>query len=99
METHLQLHQLQRALQQQNDHLEELVRSRTRELDEALARVKTLDQSKGDFLNLISHEFRIPLNELLGVGEILLDQFGSDGKSRELRDLFDDSPSRVAALI
>ena len=58
VETHLQLRRLQRALEQQNDRLEEVVRSRTRDLTEAHARLQILDQSKTDFLQLISHELR-----------------------------------------
>lgn len=97
METHLQLHQLQKALQEQNDQLEEIVRSRTRELAEALARVEILDQSKGDFLNLISHEFRTPLNGLLGIAEILLDASGSE--SKEFREMFDESRRRIMTIL
>ena len=99
VETHLELHQLQRALQEQNDHLEELVRSRTRELAETHARLKILDQSKSDFLNLISHEFRTPLNGLLGVVEILLTESGSSAEDNELRDMFDESRRRILTIL
>ncbi len=99
VETHLELHQLQRALQQHNDHLEELVRSRTRELAEAHARLKILDQSKSDFLNLISHEFRTPLNGILGVGELLLAESGSGTEDRELRNMFDESRRRILTIL
>jgi len=40
--------------------------ARTRELEEANGRLTILDRSKSDFLNLISHEFRTPLNGPLG---------------------------------
>ncbi len=99
VETHLELHQLQRALEEQNDHLEELVRSRTRELAETHARLKILDQSKSDFLNLISHEFRTPLNGLLGVVEILLTESGSSAEDNELRDMFDESRRRILTIL
>src|SRR5260370_27772306 len=69
VETHLELHRLERALRLHNDHLEDTVRARTRELTEAHARLTILDRSKSEFLNLISHEFRTPLNGLLGIGE------------------------------
>jgi two-component system, sensor histidine kinase and response regulator len=94
VETHLKLHRLQQALERHNERLEELVRSRTRELAEAHARLKILDQSKSDFLSLISHELRTPLNGLLGIGELLLDESGSD-----LRDMYDQSRRRMLTIL
>src|SRR6202011_5437964 len=99
VETHVELHRLQRALQQHNERLEELVRSRTAELAEAHGRLKILDKSKGDFLTLISHEFRTPLNGLLGVGEIILDELDSSAGSNELRDLFENSRRRLLTIL
>jgi DNA-binding response OmpR family regulator len=99
VETQLELHRLQQALQSHTDHLEELVRARTRELSEALKRLKMLDQSKSDFLNLISHEFRTPLNGLLGVGELILDEMDSSADSQELRGLFETSRRRILTII
>jgi signal transduction histidine kinase len=99
VETHLKLHQLQRALQQQNERLEDLVRSRTRELAEAHARLKILDRAKSDFLHLISHELRTPLNGLLGVGQLLLEESGSSPEAEELRGLFEDSSRRILAIV
>src|SRR5208283_3504106 len=77
VETHLGLHALQRALILQNERLEEAVAARTRELAQANERLTILDRSKNDFLNLISHEFRTPLNGLLGVAEIILEEMSS----------------------
>ncbi|MGA2722031.1 MAG: hybrid sensor histidine kinase/response regulator [Bryobacteraceae bacterium] len=96
VDTHVQLHHLQRSLQQHNDRLEEIVGLRTRELGEAHARLKILDQAKTDFLTLISHEFRTPLGGLLGVGELLLEECGADG---ELRDMFEQSRRRILCLL
>src|ERR1035441_1498867 len=74
VETHLKLHDLQQTLKLQNERLEEAVAARTRELAEANERLAILDRSKNEFLNLISHEFRTPLNGLLGVGELIFDE-------------------------
>lgn len=98
VETHLELHRLQRALEQHNDHLEETVRSRTRELAEAHARLKILDQSKSDFLHLISHEFRTPLNGLLGVTEIILEESRSAGEA-DLREAYEQSRARILTIL
>src|SRR5258708_16875977 len=99
VETHLELHRLERALQSHTDSLEELVRSRTLELSDAHARLKILDQSKSDFLNLISHEFRSPLNGLLGVGELLLDEAPPSPDGAKLRHLFEESSRRILTIL
>jgi DNA-binding response OmpR family regulator len=99
VETHLELHQLQRALKEHNDHLEEMVQLRTRELADAHARLKILDRSKSDFLNLISHEFRTPLNGLLGVGELLLEESIPTSDANELREIFEASRRRILTIL
>ena len=50
----LKLRQLMEALELQNEHLEETVASRTRELAEVHARLTILDRAKDDFLRIIS---------------------------------------------
>jgi two-component system, sensor histidine kinase and response regulator len=99
VETHLKLHALQRALKLQNEHLEELVAARTRELAEANKRLTILDRSKNEFLNLISHEFRTPLNGLLGVGEIILDGMPLTTENQELQGIFERSRERILSIL
>src|SRR5580692_3149813 len=89
VETHLKLHDLQRALKLQNERLEEAVAARTRELAKANERLTVLDRSKNEFLNLISHEFRTPLNGLLGASEIILEGMPSTEENDELRYVFE----------
>lgn len=57
VETHLKLYHFQRAFRFQNERLEQAVAMRTRELAEANQRLRILDRSKTEFLNLVSHEF------------------------------------------
>ena len=99
VETHLKLHQLQRELKLQNEHLEEAVAARTRELAEANQRLTILDRSKNDFLNLISHEFRTPLNGLLGVGELIVEKMPPGQENDELRGLFERSRRRILSML
>jgi CheY-like chemotaxis protein len=99
VETHLRLHELQRALKMQNRHLEETVASRTRELAEAHFRLTKLDQAKDDFLQIISHEFRTPLNGLFGVAEILFDELSPTAENVELRQLFERARQRILSLL
>lgn len=99
VETHLKLHSLRRALERQNEHLEEMVAARTRELAAANERLMVLDRSKSDFLQLISHEFRTPLNGLLGVGELILDGMQPSEENDELRGFFEQSRRRIVSLL
>jgi two-component system sensor histidine kinase/response regulator len=99
VQTHLELHNLQRALRIQNEHLEEAVAARTSELSSANERLSTLDRSKNDFLNLISHEFRTPLNGVLGVAEIILDGMSPTRENNELKVVFDGSRQRLLSIL
>jgi two-component system sensor histidine kinase/response regulator len=99
VETHLALHALQCALQRHNEQLEETVAARTHELSDANQRLTMLDRSKSEFLNLISHEFRTPLNGLMGVSEIILDRVPACGEDRELRGLYKRSRQRIMSIL
>jgi two-component system sensor histidine kinase/response regulator len=99
VETHLALHALQCALQLHNEQLEQTVAARTHELSNANQRLRMLDRSKSDFLNLISHEFRTPLNGLLGVSEIILDRVPACGEDRDLRGMYKRSRQRIMSIL
>ena len=99
VKTHLNMHRLQKELQLHANHLEELVASRTRELAESQARLRMLDRAKSDFLRLIHHELRSPLNGLLGVGELLLDEMGATEDGAELREMFELSRRRMLTIL
>lgn len=99
VETHLKLCALQRALKLQNEQLEKIVAVRTSELADANKRLMILDRSKNDFLNLISHEMRTPLNGILGISEIILDGMCSAGADGQLQAMFEQSRRRILALL
>lgn len=99
VETHLGLHNLQRALISQNECLEEAVAARTRELAQANERLNILDRSKNDFLKLISHEFRTPLVGLFGVAEIILEEVSSTAERTDLQAMFDQSRQRILSIL
>lgn len=69
-----QILQLQSALQQANLELEERVRERTAELEQALSRLTELNQLKSNLISNISHELRTPLTHLKGYIALLMDQ-------------------------
>ncbi|MBN2614945.1 MAG: hybrid sensor histidine kinase/response regulator [Bacteroidales bacterium] len=71
VETHLLLHEQKKSLKILNENLEEKVRERTIELEEAYKRLDNLEKAKTDFLSIISHELRTPLNGLMGLSSLL----------------------------
>jgi two-component system sensor histidine kinase/response regulator len=99
VETHLALHALQDALELRNEHLEEAVAARTLELSTANERLTILDRSKDEFLRLISHEFRTPLNGLLGVGELLLEDLPASKGTDDLRGIHNRSRHRILSIL
>lgn len=97
--THLDLFRLQRALAIQNEKLEETVASRTRELADANERLTILNRSKSAFLTLIQHEFRTPLNGLLGVSSIILEDAPESSTNNQLKAIFERSRRRIMSIL
>ncbi len=71
--THLQLKYKSEQLKELNKTLELKVDQRTAALLEANKKLSRLDKAKDDFLILISHEMRTPLNGIVGLAELLKD--------------------------
>ncbi len=76
-----QIIQLRTALQASNRSLEQRVKDRTSELNDALQRLSELSQMKANFVANISHELRTPLTHVKGYLELLVT--GSLGKVSE----------------
>jgi two-component system, sensor histidine kinase and response regulator len=99
VETHLKLRGLQKVSEVQNQRLEEAVEARTLELSIANERLTILDCSKNDFLKLISHEFRTPLNGLLGASELILEEMAPTEGNHALRSLYERSRQRILTIL
>jgi signal transduction histidine kinase len=67
-----QIIQLRSALQSSNRNLDQRVKERTSELNEALQRLSELSQMKANFVANISHELRTPLTHVKGYLELLV---------------------------
>jgi PAS domain S-box-containing protein len=62
---------IERKLENQKEHLEELVATRTQELSQAKEAAETASIAKSAFLANMSHEIRTPLNAITGMAHIL----------------------------
>ena len=89
----------EQELTRHRDHLEELVTERTLELSQAKKRAESANQSKSRFLATMSHEFRTPLNAILGFAQ-LLQMDASLGSAQQGRvNLIRDSGDHLLSLI
>lgn len=66
---------IEEELNQYRVHLEDLVLSRTRELEDANAKLRELDRLKSMFIASMSHELRTPLNSIIGFSSVLLHEW------------------------
>ena len=90
--THLGLHRHQ-------VHLEELVRQRVQELAEAHRRLRIWDDAKNQWLNVLTHEMRTPLNGVFGITDLLFLDLPGDADGQALQVDYDNSRSRIEKLM
>ena len=85
--THLELKDKNEQLLNVNNTLEKKVLERTIELRSANKKLLTLDKAKSDFLNIISHEMRTPLNGIQGLTFLLTDSIEKKEKNGYIKNL------------
>ncbi|QOX78791.1 response regulator [Trichlorobacter lovleyi] len=95
----------QRLEQQYRARLEEQVTNQTRllckqleELQEAQRKAAEVDELKREFLSLISHEFRTPLNGIMGAIQ-LMEDLKNTASSQEHLSLLKASSKRLTNLV
>jgi len=66
------------------ERLEEKIRERTEQLEEAMQKALAASRAKSEFLANISHELRTPMNGVIGMIEILLEESPSPQQADHL---------------
>ena len=96
-----QIAQLQEALHQSNLFLEQRVKERTAELQEALDKLTELNRLKNDFISNVSHELRTPLAHMVGYIDLLsAEALGSlSEEQRSALKVLEKSYRRLNSLI
>jgi signal transduction histidine kinase len=80
--------------------LEEKVRERTHELEQANRKLEELNQLKSDFISTVSHELRTPLTSIKAYAEILLDSRHLEpGTEEHFLGIIDKETDRMSRLI
>ena len=86
-------------LQRHREHLEELVRERTTELEAARDRAEVANRAKSAFLAAMSHELRTPLNGILGFAQLLLQDASLGDRQRRGLGIIKSSGDHLLTLI
>lgn len=96
-----QLERKNKSLKDLTEHLEDMVKQRTTELESANTKLLHLNKIKSEFVSVVSHELRTPLTSIKSFAEILEDdvaEMDHDTQRRYLRIINDES-DRLGRLI
>ena len=100
-------------LKEYQEHLEDLVKERTTELEKEILerkkaeglireqneRLKELDRMKSEFLSTAAHELRTPLTSILGFSEILLDRKLDEERRNRFLKIINEESVGLSSLI
>lgn len=78
--------QMAAEIEQAHETLEAQVTERTRQLQDALEKLKSLDRLKDHFLSTISHEMKTPLSLIIGYTELLQDKYPTEELLKGIQD-------------
>ncbi|ERT08522.1 sensory box protein [Lyngbya aestuarii BL J] len=86
-------------LEQLNQSLEERVRDRTKELEEAKQKAETANNAKSQFVSRVTHELRSPLNIILGFAQLLERCQNLDSQQKQQINLIFNNGQQLLQLI
>lgn len=96
-----QLERKNKSLEDLTDHLEDMVKQRTAELESANAELVHLNKVKSEFVSVVSHELRTPLTSIKSFAEILEDDIGEMDAATQRRylQIINGESDRLGRLI
>jgi signal transduction histidine kinase len=92
-----QFNTMKESIVSANEHLNRLVKDRTRELEIANEQLKNQEKMQKEFINIAAHELRTPVQPILGLSEVLRSEEEDEGK-RRLIDVISRNAKRLERL-
>jgi two-component system sensor histidine kinase/response regulator len=96
-----ELAQKAESLKQMTDHLEELVKQRTADLEEANIQLQHMNKIKSEFVSVVSHELRTPLTSIKSFTEILNNDIAELDldEQKHILSIINEESNRLGRLI